>query len=402
MTNTSANPLLLLFAFAGFVSVATTRMCDAMLPALADEFATSNAQAAATISSYAIAYGLMQVVYGPLGDRLGKPRVIVFATAWCAVSGLLAAFAPSLQTLVFARAAMGMGAAAIVPLSIAWIGDTVPLAERQQALVRFSGVTVFGLALGPLLGGLLAQALSWRAAFILVVILFAAMTGLLLAKGCGSMDTSEAFLAQRSRAPYLKQVFALLRDPWARKVLLAACLESAFGIGALAFVPTVLHTRFGLSLLEGGAIAAVFGLGGFLFTRAARHLLDRFPPDALPGIAGIALAVSFLILAFMPHWMLAVLACTFAGFGFFALHNTLQVQATQLSAGSTGLAVSVFSCSIFIGQSLGVTIGALMIARASPAWIFCAAAGGLLLLGRAMQRALRRRAAATLPIDTRR
>ena len=90
--------------------------------------------------------------------------------------------------------------------------------------------------------------------------------------------------------------------------------------------------------------------------------------------------------------------CLLAGFGFFAMHNTLQVQATQLSAGSTGLAVSVFSCSLFIGQSIGVTAGALVIARATPEWLFGTAAVGLLLLGKALQRALLARAATRLEV----
>jgi YNFM family putative membrane transporter len=363
-----------------------------MLPALATSFSTNTTEAAAAISAYAIAYGVMQTVYGPLGDRFGKPRVILFATVWCCFSSVLAAAAPSMETLVFARAAMGAGTAAIVPLSIAWIGDTVPLVQRQHALARYSGVTVFGMTLGPLIGGLLAEAFSWRAAFALLAVLFAAMAVLLFSKGCSASEVAESNAAPVVRTPYLEQVAVLLRDRWARVVLLAGALEGAFGIGGLAFVPTVLHTRSGLTLLEGGAVAAAFGLGGFFFTRAAPWLLRRFASDALPHIGGVMLAGAFLILAVLPHWSLAVCGCLLAGFGFFAMHNTLQVQATQLSAGSTGLAVSVFSCSLFIGQSIGVTVGALVIARSTPEWLFGTAAVGLLLLGKALQRALLARA----------
>lgn len=366
-----------------------------MLPALATSFSTNTTEAAAAISAYAIAYGVMQVVYGPLGDRFGKPRVIMVATMWCCFSSVLAAASPSLQTLVLARAAMGMGTAAIVPLGIAWIGDTVPLAERQHALARYSGVTVFGMTLGPLLGGLLAEAFHWRAAFVLLSLLFAAMAGLLMARGCGASEGTGSTVAT-GRTPYLQQVAALMRDRWSRVVLLAGCLEGAFGIGGLAFVPTVLHTRFGLTLLEGGAIAATFGIGGFVFTRAAPWMLRRFPAAALPRIGGVVMACAFSMLAVMPHWSVAACGCALAGFGFFTLHNTLQLQATQMSSGNTGLAVSVFSCSLFIGQSFGVTVGALVIARAAPEWLFGAAAVGLLWLGISLRRALRNRLAANL------
>ena len=157
--------LLALLGAAGFASVASTRLCDAMVPALALAFGTSTHDAAAVISSYAIAYSVMQLVCGPLGDRFGKPQVIGLAAACCALTTACAALAPSLPVLVLARAAMGACTAAIVPLTVAWIADTVPLAQRQQTLARYSGYTVFGLVLGPLLGGLLTQLLSWRVAF---------------------------------------------------------------------------------------------------------------------------------------------------------------------------------------------------------------------------------------------
>ena len=155
----------MLLAVAGFFSLSATRLCDAMLPALALAFGTSMTDAAATISFYAIAYGAMQLVYGPLGDRFGKPRVIALASAFCAVSSTWAALAPTLDSLLMARAAMGAATAAIVPLSLAWIGDTVPLERRQQTLARYSGITVIGMIVGPLLGALLTQFVSWRFAF---------------------------------------------------------------------------------------------------------------------------------------------------------------------------------------------------------------------------------------------
>src|SRR5262245_37528064 len=86
-------------ACAGFASMMSMRMCDVMLPALAQYFDTRVAEAASTVSLFALAYGLLQLVYGPLGDRFGKPRVICVATFGCAGAALAAAAAPSLQWL---------------------------------------------------------------------------------------------------------------------------------------------------------------------------------------------------------------------------------------------------------------------------------------------------------------
>ena len=392
MFNRHNNLVFTLLAFAGFLSLASTRLCDAMLPALAQTFETSPSAAAAAISSYAVAYSVMQIVYGPLGDRFGKLHVIALASAYCALSTALAAMAPSLSALVLARAAMGAGAAAIIPLGLAWIGDTVPLAQRQQALARYSGVTVVGHMAGPLLGGVFTQMLNWRAAFLVIAPMFACMALLLWLRMKAEPVPSDSVQPAGRCAPYFDQARALLADPWARWVLTVGCLEGALGIGCMAFVPTVLHTDFGLTLMEGGSLVALFGLGGFLFSQSAAALLRRVPAATLPGIAGVLLALGFGLLAVMPHWGWAIPACLLAGFGFFMLHNTLQVQATQLSATASGLVFSLFTCAIFMGQSVGVALGAVSFTRFAPAWSFGGAGLALMLTGLALMRLLRARA----------
>jgi predicted MFS family arabinose efflux permease len=378
-------PALALLGVAGFSSVVSTRLCDAMLPALAQAFTTSTREAAATISAYAIGYSVMLLVYGPLGDRFGKLRVIGLAAGSCAASTACATLAPSLQTLVLARAAMGAGTAAIVPLTIAWIGDTVPLAQRQQTLARYAGFTVIGMVVGPVLGGLFAQTLGWRGAFAVLVPVFAVLAFTMLRAHAHTPDAPAA-----PPQPYLQQVLGLLRTPRTRLVMAAACVETALGIATLAFLPTVLYEHFGLPPLHGGGVAAMFGVGGFAFSRSARRLLQRIGPMHMPGLGGAALFIAFGMLALMPHWGWATIACTLAGFGFFAIHNTLQVLATELSPTATGLAVSLFASCIFIGQSVGVAVGAITFTRFSPAWSFSAAAVGLLLLGTGLSAVLRR------------
>ena len=381
-TRLTGDGLVPLLATAGFASLVSTRLCDAMLPALAQDFGTGTVEAAAVISAYAIAYGLMQLVYGPLGDRYGKLRVIALACAACSIASVAAALAPHLAALVLARAAMGATAAAIFPLALAWISDAVPVARRQQVLAQFSGVTVFGIALGPLLGGLLSQAWSWRAAFVAVALMLGFIGWLV-----GRQVAGEA--ARPAGPP--ADARPLYANPWSRVILGAVCIEAALGIGCLALVPTVLHQRSGLTLTEAGAVAAMFGIGGFLFSRCAAKLLWLIPRALLPALGGVILAAAFSLLASMPYWGWAALACGMAGFGFFTLHNTLQLQATQLAPQATGLALSVFTAAIFIGQSAGVSLAALANAKVGAEWVFAATAAGFLALGIALTTALKRR-----------
>ena len=100
---------ILLLSFATFASMAAQRICDAMLPELSRAFAVSLAQAAQVVSVFAVVYGLSQLVYGPLGDRLGKFGIVTFATLACCVGSIVSVFAASLDMLVLARVMVALG-----------------------------------------------------------------------------------------------------------------------------------------------------------------------------------------------------------------------------------------------------------------------------------------------------
>ncbi len=378
---------LTLLAVAGFAATFTLRVCDAMLPALATVFATSTAEAATVVSAFALTFGLMQLVYGALGDRYGKPRVIAFATAWCALATLAASLAPTLQSLVLARAATGAGAAAIVPLALAWIGDTVPIERRQAVLARYSSATLGGIVVGTWAGGFLTEALSWRAALVATAPLFAAVA-LMLGRHVGA-DRAAAHAAPA--AAYHRRIAELLASRWARIVLATVFIEGMFSFGFLAFLPAVLHARFALPLTTGGMVLALFALGGFAYSRIATHALARWSPHTLVVVAGALIAIGFALLAAMPHWSFALAACPMAGLGFYALHNAVQVNATQLSTSSRGLAVSLFASCLFMGQSAGVTLASLVFADMRSAWGFGLSSAVLGALGWAFGRQLRKR-----------
>lgn len=386
-------PVLLILATAAFVSLAGTRLCDAMLPALAVAFDSTTVEASAVVSAYAVGYGLTQLVWGPIGDRYGKLRVVAIAALACTVITLAAAAAPGLGSLIVIRFMMGAAAAAIFPLGLAWISDNVPLAARQQALARFSGVSVFGMVVGPLMGGLLSEMWSWRGAFVVVAVLYAVIA-LVVWRRARAADARAADTTAES-ADLLTGLRRLWVQPWARVVLIATGVEVALGIGCLALAPTVLHQRFDLPLDKAGAVVALFGIGGFLFSRAAPWLLQRLPRPYLPGVGGAVVGASIASLAWIPAWGWAAPACVGAGFGFFLLHNTLQVQVTQLSPEASGLAFSVFTACNFLGQSTGVAVIAVACAEVGDAWVFGTSGLGLGILGLMMARWIKRREAAS-------
>ena len=168
-----------LMCVAGFASMASMRCGDSLLPALAAEFTTTPGQAAGVISAFALGYGLLQLFYGPMGDRFGKFRVVTLATLGCTVGALAAAASPSLDWLRASRFLSGAAAAGIIPLIMAWVGDTVPYERRQEVLAKLLGATISGMIAGQWLGGLVADTWGWRAGFVMLALLFAGSSVLL-------------------------------------------------------------------------------------------------------------------------------------------------------------------------------------------------------------------------------
>ncbi len=125
---------LVLLCAASFFSIVSMRMCDPMLPAFVDVFSVSTGEAARTVSFFALAYGSMQLLFGPLGDRYGKFRVISCAVLACTIGNLLAALSGDWSILLAARAISGATAAGIIPLTLAWVGDSVSYERRQEVL----------------------------------------------------------------------------------------------------------------------------------------------------------------------------------------------------------------------------------------------------------------------------
>lgn len=348
-----------LLSLACFCSMATQRICDAMLPELSREFGTSMARTAQVVSVFAVVYALAQLVYGSLGDRYGKFRVLTYTTLASGLGCLLASLASDLDWLVMARGVIAMFAAAIIPLAMAWTGDAVSYDRRQETLARLGLGTTMGIVGGQLMGGLFADTLGWRWAFVLMALLFVGVGGLLRA----DFSRNGALTAgQASTRGMFGQTSDILRNAWVRTMLGVSVVHGAAGFGVVATVASHLHETHGLALSWSGAIVALFGLGGVSYMIVARHLIRRLGEYGLARWGGWGLALALGVVGLSPWWALAPVAMLMGGFAFFMLHNTLQTHATQMAPQARGLGVSLFASGLFVGQALGVLIATQLIA----------------------------------------
>ncbi len=343
----------------GFLVVADARVIDPLLPVIADRFGTSIAAAGLTVSAYTLPYGLFQLVYGPLGDRVGKLRVMAVAILCFALGTAACAAAGTLPVLVILRFATGVAAAALIPLTLAHIGDTVPYAGRQAALGQYLSALAMGQILGASLGASVADFLSWRVIF-LVYGLAALVMGLIFSRSVRRQPRVVS-MARAARQPLTLSSLtspyrAVVRERAAKVVLATVLLEGLCFFGGFVYVGAALRDRFNLAYAAIGVILACFGLGGLVYSRLVGRLLPRFGERGLVRLGGSVVTVAYVAVAVSPDWRLLPPLVFLAGIGFYMFHSTLQTKATELAPTARGTAVALFAFCLFLGQSTGAVL----------------------------------------------
>ena len=137
------------------------------LPAIAKDLAVSVAAIQWVINAYTLCLSAFLLIGGAAGDQLGRRRVFVVGIAIFAVASLCCAFAPNVSLLIAARGIQGVGAALLIPCSLAIIGASFPEAERGRAIGTWAGFSAIAAAVGPLLGGWIVDHLTWQAIFLI-------------------------------------------------------------------------------------------------------------------------------------------------------------------------------------------------------------------------------------------
>lgn len=371
-----------LLALAAFASSASFRVCDPLLPELARSFAVSSGGAAQVITAFVVAYGVMQMVFGPLGERFDRYRLVTLATAGCAVGSLGVALAGSLGGISLFRAITGLTAAGIIPMSMAWIGDRVPLAQRQATIARFLSGQIIGMVAGQILGGWCADHIGWRWAFVLLAEMYLLIAATLWWEArrqpglCGGVAATP-----RSVGALYAEAGRLLVSPGSRGLLTAMFLEALGVFSVLAFIPLHLHEAFGQSLTEASLVLLLYGVGGLVYSALAPRITRAISTRHMAWAGGLLVGLADLLLLLGPshHW--AIPAALLSGFGYYMLHNTLLTQVSQMAPQSRSLALALAISLFFLGQSVGVALAGPVVDAYGPTWVFGMAAVLLPLVG---------------------
>ncbi len=381
----------MLLSLASFASLSMVRVSDTLLPQIASDLGTTVGAASIVVTAYAIMHGSMQLLVGPVGDRFGAYLSVAVACSIGSAAVALCGFAQSLQSLALARLASGAAAAWIIPLSMTFIGDVTPYERRQVVLGRYLSGQISGLLFGQAAGGVLGDYFGWRNVFFLLAALLALATCGLFYELARNPITRKSAAPVQARRGFVADYAIVLRSPWARAVIVMAFIEFGLMFGAFTYVGADLHLRFGISFTLVGLFVGTFAIGGLIYSLTVPILVGRFGQVGLAWLGGTLLALAYVTLAFEPSAWSAPAAITAIGLGFYMLHNTLQTNATQMTPEARGTAVSVFSASLYLGQTAGVAVAGLAFDRFTAVPVFLIAAAGLLVLGAWFSRRLKMR-----------
>jgi MFS transporter, DHA2 family, multidrug resistance protein len=403
------------------------------LPTLIRELGASSSQGLWIINAYPLVMTGLLLSTGTLGDRIGHRQMFLGGLALFGLASVAAAFAPTPGALIGARAILAIGAATMMPATLALIRITFEdERERNLAIALWGCLSIVGNALGPIIGGLLLKHFWWGSVFLInvPVVIAAFISGLLVtprtlpdlsrpwdkvssvqvmvflsalvvaieefshsppsvltvAVALGvALIAGTLFVRRQARLPQPMLDFAIFRNP----AFMAGVLGAAFAIFTLAGVQLITTQRFqlisGFSPLEAGCLVSAVGLGCLPSAVVCGGILHR--TGLLPLIGGGLLVAALGVLlasAGLQHlaWMIAGLSLTGLGLG------AVMAVASSAIIGNVdprklGMASSVEGVSFEFGSLLAVVVlGSLLAALFSsgiqlPQGASAAARGGM-------------------------
>lgn len=306
----------------------------------------SLAAVASVASLYFLLYGVIQPVYGVLSDRVGRVRVMRVALVGMGIGNLVAAVAPTLGTLVAAKAVTGAFAGGILPTCLVYVGDRLSFDRRQHAIANVLSAGAVGTVAGSIGAGMFGRFSSWRLVFVVPAVL-----ALGVAVALGRLPESKGEV--RGAGP-ITQIRRVARHPWALFLLLLAVGEGAVVLGFLTYLAPALEAA-GESAAVAGTVVAAYGAAVFLTMQVVKHLVRArsvAPPRLIAG-GGALLVLAYLVAASGQTVPNILGSSLLIGASFAFLHSTMQTWATEVAPEARGTAISFFVTGVFSGAALG-------------------------------------------------
>ena len=396
--------VLALAAVASFMVALDTLVVSTALTTIRLDLKATVEELEWTVNAYNLSFAVLLMTASALGDRFGRRRFFVAGLALFSLASAACALAPDVGTLIAARAVQGMGAAAVMPLSLALVGAAFPPEQRGSAMGALQGLTGLAVASGPVIGGAVAQGLAWQWIFwvnvpigllaiplvltripesrgsndaldvpglaLITVSALGIVWGLVRGNGAGwgsaevvaSIAAGAALLVafvgweRRARTPMLPP--SLFGDRAFSASNGASFLMVASLFSAVFFVAQFLQAVLGHGPLGAGLRVLPWTATLFFVAPVAGKLVDRFGPRSFIG-AGLALQAIGLSWIALSHDSFAAMipAMIVAGAGVsMAMPATMSAAVNAVRPEDVGKAAGVNSTLRQLGGVFGIAI----------------------------------------------
>lgn len=364
-----------ILGFAGFVAMADNWVVSPILPSIAQNLNVDIASAAIVITAYMIPFGLFQLLYGYLAERFGKRQVITFAISMFTIATALCAFAVAIPDLAAYRALTGMFAAAIMPVSLALIGDVFPVEQRQSAIGSFMGISFLGQGLSMAIGGSIAYFLNWRGVFVVYAGLAVLSSILLFTIGKNIPSTKNK--DTKALAPYIN----ILKNPSSALIYALVTFEGVFLIGSFSFLGGFIKQVFDMNNFAIGMVMTAFGVMALVAGKKSGKIVAKIgrKKTAVIGLS-FAFIADMLLVALGSSLPVVIVAVGLMGFGFMMAHSTFLTIATEFAAKGRSYATSLVAFFFMGGGGIGTAIGGKIVASTSYINLFTIYGAGLLII----------------------
>ncbi|WP_213940449.1 MFS transporter [Pseudomonas sp. dw_612] len=394
-----------------------TSIANVGLPALAQVFGASFQDVQWIVLAYLLAITTLIVSVGKLGDLIGRRRLLLTGIVLFTLASALCGLAPKLSLLIAARAAQGLGAAIMMALTLAFIGETVPKAKTGSAMGLLGTMSAIGTALGPSLGGVLIAGLGWQAIFLinvplgiltfalawlylpldrrgpktgrsgfdplgtLLLALTLAAYALAMTLGRGSFGALNGalllaavaggglfvFVEARVASPLIR--LGMFRDLALSGSLASNLLVSTVMMATLVVGPFYLSRGLGLNLAVVGVVMSIGPIISALSGFPAGRVVDRFGAPMMVSVGLMAMAAGSMALSVLPAVFgvagyVAAIAVLTPGYQLFQAANNTQVM-VDVPADQRGVMSGLLSLSRNLGLITGASVIGAVFALAS-------------------------------------
>jgi predicted MFS family arabinose efflux permease len=333
-----------------FVASLSGRAVDPILPHIAADFAISIPTAAILATATALSLAFVQPILGATADFFGKPRLITICLVILGIANILSAFATNFPMLLASRVLVGIGSGGVFPVSLGLTGDLFSIDKRQIAMSRVLAGAMSGNVLGASFSGIIGDFVGWRGVFLIMgSLVLIGSIGVILGFRNLPRPPSQKF----SFATLMRNYRQIFSHPHARVCYAAVFVEGLCIYGMFPFVASFLHDLGEPRMSIAGLVIAGFAIGGLVYSSGVSRLLPLLGVQRMMLAGAVLMASQLLATAAGPGWQIQGFILVALGLGFYMLHGSLQMFATEISPQARATATSLHTFFFFLGQSAG-------------------------------------------------